>query len=126
MGVGAASTLAMPHYGFVADELGGTVSTIDVKSRTKHPLTSLSERTRRGWRHAGRRDAFITNVISSTASTVDVKTRTRNLIDIPVGEMPIEVAITPCRRWTGRAAMRQFRSVVVCADRQARWCERHP
>jgi YVTN family beta-propeller protein len=42
--------------------------------------------------------AFVTNPLSGTVSTIDVKSRTMHPTDIPAGQFPFQVAITPCRR----------------------------
>jgi YVTN family beta-propeller protein len=77
----------------------GTVSAIDVKSRTNDP-TDITV----GALPAGvavtpdGKTAFVTNLSSGTVSTIDVKTKTKDPTNIPVGGSPLEVAITPCRR----------------------------
>jgi YVTN family beta-propeller protein len=75
------------------------VSTIDVRTRTKHPddiaVGSIPQNvaiTPDG------KTALVANRGSGTVSTIDVKTRTRNPTDIPVGSVPIGAAVTPCRR----------------------------
>jgi YVTN family beta-propeller protein len=74
----------------------GTVSTIDVKTRTKDP-TDIAV----GALPAGvavtpdGKTAFVTNLRSDTVSTIDVKTRTKDPTDIPVGPYPADVAVTP-------------------------------
>jgi YVTN family beta-propeller protein len=84
---------------FVTNNGSGTVSTIDVKTRTKNP-TDIAV----GSLPIGvvvtpdGKTAFIANYGSGTVSTIDVKTRTKDPTDIPVGAMPSGVAITPCRR----------------------------
>jgi YVTN family beta-propeller protein len=77
----------------------GTVSTIDVKARTKDPtditvgaLPVVVAVTPDG------KTAFVTNNVSDSVSTIDVKTRTKHTDDIPVGTQPESVAVTPCRR----------------------------
>ncbi len=74
----------------------GTVSTIDVKTRTKDPtdipvgaLPIAVAVTPDG------KTAFVTNTGSGTVSTIDVKTRTKNPTDIPVGPYPVAVKVTP-------------------------------
>jgi YVTN family beta-propeller protein len=84
---------------FVTNSGSGTVSTIDVKTRTKHPdditVGPLPLRVRIT---PDGKTAFVTNNVSDTVSTIDVKTRTKHTDDIPVGPSPLEVAVTPCRR----------------------------
>jgi YVTN family beta-propeller protein len=76
-----------------------TVSTIDMKTRTKHP-DDITVGTNPGGVAVtpDGKTAFVTTFASGTVSTIDVKTRKKNLTDIPVGTRPIGVAITPCRR----------------------------
>jgi YVTN family beta-propeller protein len=76
-------------------DLGNSVSTIDVKSRTKHStditvgalpwsvVFTLDGKT-----------AFLTSGLG-TVSTIDVKTRTKSPTDIPVGAGPGGMAVTP-------------------------------
>jgi YVTN family beta-propeller protein len=84
---------------FVTNGASGTVSTIDVKTRTKDP-TDIPV----GSGPAGvavtpdGKTAFVANGPSGTVSTIDVKSRTKNPSDIAVGTEPFGVAITPCRR----------------------------
>jgi YVTN family beta-propeller protein len=62
---------------FVTNSISGTVSTIDVKTRTKHP-TDIPVGTgpfRVAFTPNGK-TAFVTNNGSGTVSTIDVKTRT--------------------------------------------------
>jgi YVTN family beta-propeller protein len=73
-----------------------TVSTIDVKTRTKDPtditvgrLPALEAVTPDG------RTVFVANLGGDTVSTIDVQTRTKNPTDIPVGQGPAGIAITP-------------------------------
>src|SRR5262245_56150276 len=81
---------------FVTNREGGSVSRIDVKTKTKNPDD----------RHVGRqpsgvaftpngRTAFVANAGNDTVSTIDVKTRTKDPHDIPVGGYPAAVVITP-------------------------------
>jgi YVTN family beta-propeller protein len=83
---------------FVAN-YSGTVSTIDVKTRTKDPTDIPVGRfpTGVGFTPDGKA-AFVANRDSGTVSTIDVKTRTKDPTDITVGPAPFEVAVTPCRR----------------------------
>jgi YVTN family beta-propeller protein len=84
---------------FVTNPDSGTVSTIDVKTRTKDPtdiavggLPGSVAVTPDG------KTAFVASRESGTVSTIDVKTRTKHPTDIPVGSQPESVAVTPCRR----------------------------
>ena len=75
------------------------MSTIDVKTRTKHPTDIPVGRYPNGVAITpDGKTAFVANVLSGTVSTIDVKTRTKHPTDIPVGTQPDRVAITPCRR----------------------------
>src|SRR5215510_5811981 len=73
-----------------------TVSTIDVKTRTKNPnditvgMRAFSVKVT-----PDGRTAFVTNYASGTVSTIDVATRTKNPDDITVGANPVAVAFTP-------------------------------
>src|SRR5262249_42014538 len=90
----------------------GTVSTIDVRTRTKDP-TDIPVGSF-PWDVAITPDgktAFVTNQASDTVSTIDVKTGTKDPTDIPVGRGPLGVAIAPCRRCRGRSDAR----VPVCS-----------
>jgi YVTN family beta-propeller protein len=97
--VGIGRTPGCRATAFVTNALSATASTIDVKSRAKHPgdievgaLPTLVAFTPDG------KTAFIVNRDSNTVSTIDVKTRTKNPADIPVGSNPLAVAVTPCHR----------------------------
>jgi YVTN family beta-propeller protein len=74
----------------------GTVSTIDVKTRRKHPadITVGSFPFGVAVTPDGK-TAFVTNNASGTVSTIDVKTRTKHPSDIAVGGHPKGVAVTP-------------------------------
>ena len=80
---------------FVTNRESGTVSTIDVKTGTKHP-TDIPV----GVNPVGvaftpdGKTAFVTNGGSNSVSPIDVKTRTTRA-DIAVGPFPFEVAVTP-------------------------------
>jgi YVTN family beta-propeller protein len=67
----------------------GTVSTIDVKTRRKHPadITVGSFPFGVAVTPDGK-TAFVTNNASGTVSTIDVKTRTKHPSDIAVGAHP--------------------------------------
>ena len=84
---------------FVANTGSGTVSTIDVKTRTKDPTDIPVGASPGGVAVTpDGKTAFVTNQDSGTVSTIDVKTRTKNPTDISVGSDPGSVAVTPCRR----------------------------
>jgi YVTN family beta-propeller protein len=97
-----------------------TVSTIDVKTRTKNPTDITVGRlpfavavTPDG------RTAFVTNLGSDTVSTIDVQTRTKNPTDIPVGGQPVGIAITPDGKTafvanSGNSALRPSRAATRC------------
>ena len=81
---------------FVTNADSGTVSTIDVKTRTKHP-TDIAV----GTNPVGvavtpdGKTAFVANRTSGAVSTIDVKTKTKNPTDITVGTYVNGVAVTP-------------------------------
>ena len=81
---------------FVTNLDGGTVSTIDVKTRTKHP-TDIAV----GGGPVGvavtpdGKTAYVANQANGSVSTIDVKTRTKHRTDITVGSLAFGVAITP-------------------------------
>jgi YVTN family beta-propeller protein len=81
---------------FVANIGSGTISTIGVTSRTKHPndITVGSFPFAVAIAPDGR-TAFVTNNASGTVSTIDVRTRTKHRADIAVGAGPYAMAITP-------------------------------
>jgi YVTN family beta-propeller protein len=84
---------------FVTNQGSGTVSTIDVKTRTKHPTDIPVGANPFGVAvTTDGKTALVTHRTSNTVSAIDVKTRTKNPTDIPVGLTPVEVAFTPCRR----------------------------
>jgi YVTN family beta-propeller protein len=84
---------------FVASLATNTVSTIDVKTRKKHP-TDIPVGPGPGGVAVtpDGKTVFVANEATNTVSTIDVKTRTKNPTDIPVGRFPTGVAVTPCRR----------------------------
>src|SRR5262249_32072489 len=81
---------------FVTNPPSGTVSAIDVKTRTKTPddITVGAFPLRVAVTPNGK-TAFVTNADSGTVSTIDVKTRTKHPTDIPVGAFPLGLAVTP-------------------------------
>jgi YVTN family beta-propeller protein len=75
---------------------GDSVSTIDVKTRTKDP-TDIAVGSLPWWEAVtpdGKTD-FVSNVVGGALSTIEVKTRTKHPTDTPVGFLPYEVAVTP-------------------------------
>jgi YVTN family beta-propeller protein len=75
---------------------GDSVSTIDVKTRTKHPTDiPVGPLPLRVDITADGKTAFVTNNGSDSVSTIEVKTRTKHAADIPVGTDPTGVAVTP-------------------------------
>jgi YVTN family beta-propeller protein len=87
---------------YVTNFGSGTVSTINVKTRTKNlddiPVgqnPATVEVTPDG------KTVLVANNSSGSMSTIEVKTRTQNPTDIPVGgPLPAGIAVTPCRRVT--------------------------
>ena len=89
----------MSTAAFVTNQKSGTVSTIDVKARTKNSTdTAVGEFPTGVAVTPDGKTAYVTNQNSGTVSTIDVKTRTKNPTGIPVGAQPFGVAVTPCRR----------------------------
>jgi YVTN family beta-propeller protein len=84
---------------FVSNSLSGTLSSIDVKTRTKHPTDITVGSTPRGTAVTpDGKTLLIVNQDNGKVSTIDVKTGKKNPTDIPVGTQPIGVAVAPCRR----------------------------
>jgi DNA-binding beta-propeller fold protein YncE len=92
---------------FITNGIGGSVSTIDVKTRTKNPTDITLEPGVVGVAVTpDGKTAFVTSSDDGNGSfpsrgavsTIDVKARKKNPSDIPVGAFPFQVAITPCRR----------------------------
>jgi YVTN family beta-propeller protein len=95
-GVSAVPRKACRATAFVTNSGSDTVSTIDVKTRTKHP-TDVSVGSF-PWGVAVTPDgktAFVANGVSGTVSTIDARTRTKHPADISVGSVPFLVAVTP-------------------------------
>jgi YVTN family beta-propeller protein len=80
----------------VANDGSGTVSTIDVKTKTKNPTDITIGRAPIGVAVTpDGKTAFITDGLTGTVSTIDMKTRTVNPTDIAVGSLAFWVAVTP-------------------------------
>jgi YVTN family beta-propeller protein len=89
---------------FVTNNTSGTVSTIDVKTRTKN-RTDIPVGNYPKWVAItpDGKTAFVTlaNLAvgnpqgENAVATIDVKTRTKNPADVPVADLPVQVAITP-------------------------------
>ena len=81
---------------FVTEPYSGAVSTIDVKTKTKHPNDIFVGPGAGGMAITpDGKTAFVTNLLSGTVSTIDVKTKTKHPVDISVGRYPGALAITP-------------------------------
>jgi YVTN family beta-propeller protein len=77
----------------------GTVSAIDVKSRTKDPTDiTVGAQPINLAVTPDSKTVYVANYGSDTISTIDVKTRTKDATDIPVSAAPGNVSFTPCRR----------------------------
>jgi YVTN family beta-propeller protein len=87
-----------PHgkTAFVNNLTGGTVSTIDVKTKTKDPVDiPVGGSTAGGLAITpDSKTAFVANLDGDTLSTIDVKARLKNSTEIPVGANPVDVALT--------------------------------
>jgi DNA-binding beta-propeller fold protein YncE len=87
---------------FVSNLFSNSMSTIDVKTRTKHPddITGTGGAglaiTPDG-KTVVSNNANIGGSNPGTVSTIDVKSRTKHPDDIIVGQFPFGVAVTPCR-----------------------------
>jgi YVTN family beta-propeller protein len=80
---------------FVTNLGSGTLSTVDVKTRTKKPIDITVGTSPFGVAVTpDGKTAFVTNFFSGSVS-IDIKTRTKNPTDIPVGSTPAELTITP-------------------------------
>jgi YVTN family beta-propeller protein len=102
VGVVPGGVAAVPARGrclstaFVLNIASDTVSTIDVKTRTKDPTDIPVGQSPFGVAITpDGKTAFVANGASGTVSTIDVKTRTKGPTDIPVGSGAFDVAITP-------------------------------
>src|SRR5262245_10719233 len=74
----------------------GTVSMIDVKTRTKNPADiSVGALPVHVAVTPDGKTAFVTSLGSGTVSTIDVKTGTKEPDDIPVGPFPSDAVVTP-------------------------------
>jgi YVTN family beta-propeller protein len=81
---------------FVSNNGGGTVSAIDVKTRTKYPTDiKVGEQPAAMTLSPDGKTLFVANRFSNSVSTIDVKTRTKRGTDITVGSEPTVAAPTP-------------------------------
>jgi YVTN family beta-propeller protein len=81
---------------FVTNALSASVSTIDLKTRTKHPSDIPVGTDPFGLAITpDGKTAFVVNTNLGTVSTIDVQARKKNPSDIPVGAGPNRVAVTP-------------------------------
>jgi YVTN family beta-propeller protein len=87
---GGLATLATPPT-----TVGATVSTIDVKTRTKHPDDIPVAPFPLGVAVTPDGKTAFVNGPSGMVSTIDVKSRTKHPADIPVGGGGAGVAVTP-------------------------------
>jgi YVTN family beta-propeller protein len=93
---------------FVTNNGSGTVSAIDVKTRTEHPTGIPVGANPKGVAVTpDGKTALVTNAnfgneqarpAGDSVSTIDVRTRTKHPTDITVGPKPLRVAVSPCRR----------------------------
>ena len=77
----------------------GTVSVVDVKTRTRAPtdIPVGPQPTGPAISPDGT-TLFVPNYGNGTVSTIDVKNRTKDPADVPVGMGPTGASVTPCRR----------------------------
>jgi YVTN family beta-propeller protein len=97
---GGACTLGVRRDGGCHQRSHRHGSTIDVKTRPKHPddIITVGAAPYGVAVTSDGKTAFVTNNATGTVSTIDVKTRTKHPTDIAVGPNPLGVAVTPCRR----------------------------
>ena len=86
------ATAFVPNWG------SGTVSVIDVRTRTKEPDITVGSKPSVSVVTPDGKTVFVTDRDKGTVSLIDVKTRTKDPTDIPVGAAPGAVSVTPCRR----------------------------
>ena len=95
---GVAAMAGRPRRRATAVVTGGPVSTIDVKTRTKHPSDIAGVPAAAGVAVTpDGKTAFVGLRNSDMVSTINVKTRTTHPTDITVGTARGAVAVTPCR-----------------------------
>jgi YVTN family beta-propeller protein len=95
-GVSAASARSRCRATAFVPHRVDSISTIDVKTRTKHPTDIPVGANPSGVAVTpDSKTAFVANNTGTTVSTIDVKTRTKHPDDIPVGAGPLGVAVTP-------------------------------
>jgi YVTN family beta-propeller protein len=80
---------------FVANFTGGTVSTIEMKKRTKDPTDIPVGPAPIGVAVTPDGKTAVITDASGMVSTIDVKTRKKDPTDIAVGPVPTDVAFTP-------------------------------
>src|SRR5262249_33253995 len=81
---------------FVANGVSGTLSTIDVETRTKNPTDiSVGSNPSALAVTPNGKTVFVGYEVSGTVSAIDVKTRLKNSPDIAVAPNAFAVAVTP-------------------------------
>src|SRR5262245_56602375 len=80
---------------FVPNWNSGTVSVIDVGTRTKDPDITVGAKPSVSVLTPDGKTLFVTDRDRGTVSTIDVKTRTKDPTDIAVGSLPIAPTVTP-------------------------------
>src|SRR5262249_17884117 len=81
---------------FVPNDVSGTVSTIDVNTRTKDPTDiPVGEYPQDVAVTPEGKTGFAAQPVGATGSSMEGKTKTKDPTDIPVGSNPAGVAVTP-------------------------------
>jgi YVTN family beta-propeller protein len=83
------ATAFVPNFG------SGTVSVIDVRTRTKDPDITVGSEPSVSVLTPDGKTLFVTDRDRGTVSVIDVKTRTKDPSDIAVGSLPIAPTVTP-------------------------------
>src|SRR5262245_60334224 len=94
-----AAAVPVPGQGrvtaFVPNWNSGTVSVIDVGTRTKDPDITVGAKPSVSVLTPDGKTLFVTDRDRGTVSTIDVKTRTKYPTDIAVGSLPLSPTVTP-------------------------------
>jgi YVTN family beta-propeller protein len=83
------ATAFVPNWG------SGTVSVIDVRTRTKDPDITVGSKPSVSVVTPDGKTVFVTDRDRGTVSMIDVRTRTKDPTDIVVGSLPIAPTVTP-------------------------------
>jgi YVTN family beta-propeller protein len=86
------ATAFVPNWG------SGTVSAIDVRTRTTEPDITVGSKPSVSMLTPDGKTLFVTDRDRGTVSVIDVKTRTKDPTDIAVGSLPIAPTVSPTAR----------------------------